>query len=76
MRRQNKLSNRELEYLKLGLLPKEEIAKRLFVTKATVNTQTANIRKFYKVYTTAAAVFSAIRDGDIEFIDVSIPGGR
>lgn len=63
------LSGRELEILKLIYFEKEDIASKLCLSKATVNTYLENIRKKLGVNNRHNAVLIALKQGLLKVED-------
>lgn len=68
--RNENLTERELDVLKLSCFSKQEIAGRLFVTNATVCTHVGNIYSKLRVQNSAQALIKALKTGIITIDEV------
>lgn len=69
-RKENGLTSREKEVLKLIALPRKEIAKRLFIGLTTLKRHITNIYKKLQTNDKAIAILTAIEKGIIKNEDI------
>ncbi|MBQ1988273.1 MAG: response regulator transcription factor [Clostridia bacterium] len=69
-RKENELTSREKEVLKLIALPRKEIAKRLFIELTTLKRHITNIYKKLQTNDKAIAILTAIEKGIISNEDI------
>lgn len=69
-KKENELTSREKEVLKLIALPRKEIAKRLFIELTTLKRHITNIYKKLQTNDKAIAILTAIEKGIISNEDI------
>lgn len=67
-----KITRRELEVIKLLNLTRNEIAKKLYISRATVNTHVHNLCEKFKSKTKIEILIKALRSNIITIQDVDI----
>lgn len=67
-----KITKREVEIIKLIHLTRNEIAKKLYISRATVNTHISNLCEKFKSKTKVEILIKALRSNIITIQDVDI----